>query len=324
MGRNSPNSMTHTAVGNGGNDYRRAGAALVLATILWGSTFSFTKVLVAAVPPMYLLGYRFLLAAIPIFLIFRRRIVSEFPRAIRSTHLAAFSLVGICAIGFQTYGIKFTTASNAGFITAFSILLVPILKRYHFGAAVPRRVYTAAVLALAGLYALSFGFAVPDLLNRGDAFVFACAIFYGYYILLLEGLAREFSGATTMFVSFALTAVACFALGVLTETHPPANELLTAAVALELFGLVAFGTVVAYLLMAWGQRHVPAEAAAVIYALEPVFAFLVAWGFLRESLSPARMVGGAVVIFALLVSVRSSEAARNNGSSGQNTWTEKD
>jgi len=298
--------MTDISENKGANGNGGAVAALLLATVLWGSTFSFTRVLVKTVPPLYLLGYRFLLGAIPIFLIFHRRILPELRRAVRSKRLLVFSLVGIGGIGFQTYGLKFTTASNAGFITAFSVLLVPILKRFHHGAVVPRRVYTAAALALAGLYALSFGFAFPDSLNRGDALVFVCALFYGYYILLLEGIAREFSGPTTMFVSFVLTSVACFALGGLTVTHPPAETLVTATVALELLGLVALGTVIAYLLMAWGQKRVSAERAALIYALEPVFTFLIAWAFLRESLSPDRMAGAAVVVFALLIGVRSS------------------
>ena len=298
--------MTDISPEKNANGYGAATAALVLATVLWGSTFSFTKVLVETVPPLYLLGYRFLLGAIPIFLLFNRRIMPEFHRIIRSKSLLAFSFVGICAIGFQTYGLKFTKASNGGFITAFSVLLVPILKRFHHGAVVPRRIYTAAVLALAGLYVLSFGFAIPDSLNRGDALVLVCALFYGYYILLLEDVAREFSGPTTMFVSFTLTSVACFALGAVTESHPPAATLLTVSVALELLGLVALGTVIAYLLMAWGQRLVSAESAALIYALEPVFAFLIAWAFLRETLSPDRMAGAAAVVFALLVGVRSS------------------
>lgn len=281
----------------------RAVAGLVLATILWGSTFSFTKALVANVPPMYLLGYRFLLTSLLVFLIFPRVVLSEFRRGIRSKHLLTFSLVNIFAIGLQTYGIQFTTASNAGFITAFSVVLVPILKRLHFATAISRQIWVAGILALGGLYAVSFGLALPASFNRGDAFQFLCAIFYGYYIVILETLAKEFSGPTILFVSFGLTAMACLVLGVCAETHPSMSVMLAAPVAIPFLALVVFGTVIAYLLMTWGQKHTSAEVAALVYALEPLFAFLIAWAFLHETLSPWQLAGGGMVMIAMIIGV---------------------
>lgn len=291
-------------------NYGLAVAALVLATLLWGSTFTFAKILVATIPPMYLLAYRFLLTALLIFLIAPRKILSEFSRGIRDKRLLAFSLISICAIALQTYGIQFTTASKAGFITAFSVVLVPVLKRFHFDANIPQKVYLAVILALGGLYAVSFGLAIPQSVNRGDFFIFLCAIFYGYYIVVLEVVVQKFSGATTMFFSFGLTGIACFALGLCVETHPHAAVLLTAPVALSFLGLVVPGSLVAYLLMAWGQKRVPAEVAALVYTLEPVFAFLIAWLLLRESLSPWQLTGAALVMLALIIGVRSQQAGQ--------------
>lgn len=276
----------------------------MLATLLWGSTFSFTKVLVAHVPPMYMLGYRFFLTVLVVFFLFRGVIVAEFSRGVRSRLLLAFSLVNVCAIGLQTYGIQFTTASNAGFISAFAVVLVPVLKRCHFRTAIPRHIYMAVFLALVGLYGVSFGPAIPESLNRGDVFLFLCAICYGYYIVILERAVKQFSGATILFVSFGLTAVACLVLGVCVETHPAVAVLWSLPVAANLLALVAFGTVIAYLLMAWGQKHVSAEVAALIYAAQPLFAFLIAWTFLRESLSPWQMAGGGIVILALILGLR--------------------
>jgi len=298
----------HISGGNGVNQYGRAVAALVLATFLWGSTFSFAKILVVTVPPMYLLAYRFLLSSLLMFLLFPRTIISEFSRGIRDKQLLAFSMINICAIGLQTYGIQYTTASNAGFITAFSVVLVPILRRFHFNANISQQVYLAFVIALGGLYAVSFGLAVPESVNRGDFFVFLCAIFYGYYIVILQLVVTRFSGATTMFFSFGLTSVACLVLGICLETRPQVGAVLTAPVTLNLLGLVVPGTVVAYLLMAWGQKHVAAEVAALVYTLEPLFAFLIAWVFLHESLLPWQMAGAGLVVLALIIGVRSQDA----------------
>ena len=287
--------------------YRLAVTLLIAATVLWGSTFSFTKVLVAAIPPMYLLAHRFLLASFLVFLICPRTIISEFPRGIRDKHLLIFSLVSIGAIGLQTYGIQFTTASNAGFITAFSVVLVPILKRLHYKTGLSRQIYLAITVALSGLYMISFGLTIPQSMNRGDFLVFLCALLYGYYIVILEIVVRTFSGATAMFFSFGLTSIVCFILGALLETHPTVGTMLSGSVMLNLLALVVLGSVAAYLLMAWGQKHVKAEIAGLIYALEPIFALIIAWIFLRESLTPWQMVGAGLVMLALIVGIRHSQ-----------------
>lgn len=292
------------------NPYRLAVAALALATLLWGSTFTFMKVLVDALPPMYMLGYRFALTALILFLIFPRSVIAEFRRAVGDKHLLLFSFVNVGAIGLQTYGIQYTTASNAGFITAFSVVLVPLLKSLHFKARISRHVCAAVVVAVAGLYALSFGLAIPKSVNRGDFIVLLCAVFYGYYILLLEGIANRFSAATVLFVSFGVTAVACLGIGALTETPPAMAALLRGPVVLNMLGLVVFGSVIAYLLMAWGQRHVPAETAALVYTLEPLFAFVIAWAALGERLTGWQMAGAALVMAALVIGVRVEGGSR--------------
>jgi drug/metabolite transporter (DMT)-like permease len=286
-------------------NYKLAVMLLILATILWGSTFSFTKVLVATLPPMYLLGYRFLITALLIFLIYPKDIIHEFARGIGDKHLLLFALINIGAIGFQTYGIQFTTASNAGFITAFSVVFVPILKKLHYKTRISTQIYLAVFTALAGLYLISFGFGMPQSINRGDFFVFICALFYGYYIITLELVVKKFSAATTMFVSFGITAAACLLLGLIFEKSPALSTLIRPAVIFNMLGLAILGSVIAYLCMAWGQKHVKAEAAGIIYTLEPIFTLIIACFFLGESFAPWQMAGAGLVLAALFIGIRS-------------------
>jgi drug/metabolite transporter (DMT)-like permease len=74
----------------------------------------------------------------------------------------------------------------------------------------------------------------------------------------------------------------------------------------EIFvGLLYLGVVASagmFFLQAFAQRHVSAEKAAVIYAMEPVFAALFSWLWLSEVLTMRAALGAAIVVFAVVLS----------------------
>lgn len=85
----------------------------------------------------------------------------------------------------------------------------------------------------------------------------------------------------------------------------------------EAWGPVAWGAVL-YLgvvatalttwLQTWGQRHVPAPQAAILYTLEPVWAAFFAYLALGERLSPSGLLGALLVLLATLLAIRRSPA----------------
>jgi len=56
------------------------------------------------------------------------------------------------------------------------------------------------------------------------------------------------------------------------------------------------------LLQAMAQKHVSADKAAVIYAMEPVFAALFGWIWLGEVLTERAALGGGIVVLAVIAS----------------------
>jgi drug/metabolite transporter, DME family len=59
------------------------------------------------------------------------------------------------------------------------------------------------------------------------------------------------------------------------------------------------GTLLPFLCIVAGLRHIPASRAAVVATLEPVLAALFAVGFHREGLAPVQIAGGAAVLTAV-------------------------
>jgi len=71
------------------------------------------------------------------------------------------------------------------------------------------------------------------------------------------------------------------------------------------WGLLYLGVVATagmLILQAIAQRHVSAEKAALVYALEPVFATAFAWWWLGELMTLPAMFGAALVVSAIVLS----------------------
>lgn len=101
--------------------------SLLAVVIVWGYTFVAIKNALAGITPFNFIALRFIAALFILLVLFRKRL----PGLNRYIILRG-SIVGIFlffAYAFQTAGLKYTTASNAGFITGFSVVLVPVFFR---------------------------------------------------------------------------------------------------------------------------------------------------------------------------------------------------
>ncbi|RYD03957.1 hypothetical protein N752_17900 [Desulforamulus aquiferis] len=76
--------------------------------------------------PYYFIGIRFAIAFLFLGLIYWRRLLNLSPSAIKAGIIIGIFL--FAGYAFQTVGLKYTTASNAGFITGLAVILVPLFS----------------------------------------------------------------------------------------------------------------------------------------------------------------------------------------------------
>lgn len=252
--------------------------------------------MVTHVAPLHLTLARFAIAG-SIFL----------PWVVRSRHAwgAGLELGGWLFLGYatQAVGLRYTTASRSAFITAASVVLVPLLITAA-GRRVPRSVSVAALVALAGVGLLSWDGSPP---NVGDAWTLVTAAAYAVYVVRLE--AHALAVDTRRLTAVQLWSVAMFAaLGVLAgrAVGGPSAVGAPPAIPPSAWAAVAYlalaATAVTTWLQAAGQRRVTAPEAALIYTLEPLWAALFAYWWLGESLGRRGLAGAALVVAAMLLS----------------------
>ena len=302
----------------------QAVSALNAATIIWGSQHAVIKDIVADASPSSTNAARFVIAAVASLpwlpgAPWRPESSNSTAAWEAGAELGAWSFLGFA---LQAVGLQFTTASRSAFLLYLNVKLVPLLALLLYSRQSPLRTWASAALAFAGTALLSYDGGPP---NIGDLWSVAAALASACFILRLEeaadsGASPEELNAATIFSSAVLTSA--WAAGEVFLLPGGGGgervaELATALSeqALPLLYLALVTTAVAQWLQALGQSRVGAQDAAVIYALDPVYAAGFSWLLLGETLGPQGYAGAAVVLAAVLLS-RLPPGADGDGGAG--------
>ncbi|WP_238695130.1 DMT family transporter [Ornithinimicrobium flavum] len=202
------------------------------------------------------------------------------------------------AAGLQQLGLETTTAGKAAFITGLYIVLVPVLG-LAVGHRAARAVWVGLGLAVPGLYLLS----MTDELTiaTGDLLVLVGAVFWAVHILVIDHFVRTVDALRLSAVQFAACALLSAGVALVVEDRP-FSGLGPAAGAVLYAGLLSVG--VAYTLQVVAQRHAKPSHAALLLSLEAVFGALGGWLLLDEVVSARMLLGCALVMTGIVVSLR--------------------
>ena len=207
-----------------------------------------------------------------------------------------------CGYAFQTAGLRYTTASNSGFITGSSVVLVPLILALFWGKRVTLWVYFGTLAAAAGLYFLTVPMTGIAHLNRGDVLTFFAAMSYAVHIILVGDYAREHSAAALSVLQVLACAVMAWltAIGANAIRWQPMRFHSTPQLWIGIAVCAVFATAVAFSLQLWAQQFTTPSHAAIIFTLEPVFAVISSYWALRERLGMRSIAGAALVLVGIL------------------------
>jgi drug/metabolite transporter (DMT)-like permease len=267
--------------------------ALVAVTAVWGSTFVLVRDAVAQIPPFTFIAYRFLAAAMLLAAIRPRLAAGGQPGLLAAGTVAGLAL--FCGYGFQTVGLQYTTASNAGFITGLAVVLTPLFAAVLLRQPPGRWPLTGAVLAAAGLALLSLQRLE---VRQGDALVFCCAVAFAAHILLLGRYAPRYPSYPLAVVQLATTGLLALAWAAVADdlVVPGSAEVWVALVITSVAASAG-----AFLIQTRAQREVSPTRTAVILTMEPVFAGLFGFLLAGERLSGRGWLGAGLILAGMLV-----------------------
>lgn len=275
---------------------RLATLALLGATAIWGGTFVTVKDALASADTFTFLALRFALGAVVATALAARGLSAlEWKRVLRPGVVLGVLLSGGYVL--QTLGLETSTPARSAFITGLTVIFVPFVAWLLTRKRPPVRSFVAPIVALIGLQRLT-GASFDGPLPVGDVLTLGCAVLYAFHIAATSRLGEGLP-------ALALTAVQLAVVAVLSAASLPFVTTRLAPTPAFWFAVVFTGVLasaVAIGVQVWAQKELTAVRAAVIYALEPVFALLVAALSGLGLPSPAELVGGAFILSAVLIS----------------------
>jgi len=283
-----------------------AALALVAVTVVWGTTFIVNAEVLGREPPVGYVASRFVLAAIVLnaATLFRRRTPGLWRDSIGMGVLLSLGM------GAQIVGQTETSASKTAFITGLSVVLTPVVALIRTRRAPRAAVLAGVALATAGFALLSWP-AEGGGVNRGDLMVLACAVLFAIYFV--ENEIRSPRHDPFLYTARQMIAASLTLSGAslwLKRAHPALTAarfearpfLLDRGFLIAIAYMTVFATIGTFSVQNWAQARLTATRAAIIFALEPVWAAIFAAIILGERMGLRGYLGGILVIAGILVS----------------------
>lgn len=267
---------------------------LVTATI-WGFAFAFQSAGMDYMGPFRFMVLRNIIGTIVLLPI---AVLNKGKSESTKTLIRGGVICGI-ALGtagcLQQYGLVFTTAGKAGFITALYIIMIPIAGAF-MKQKCPKNVYPAVVLAIIGLYFLCINGEFT--ISRGDFFEFLCAMVFTVQILSVAHFSSRVNVYKLACIEFVTAGLVALIPAVLTETFSFSVLGGGALVSVLYTGILSSGA--GYTLQIIGQRKLNPTVAAIIMSLESCVSVIGGWLILGQSLT-AREITGCIIMFAAII-----------------------
>jgi len=275
--------------------------ALVLAVTFWGLSFIATKIALQSLTPFCLIFIRFSLASLFFgYLLFSRGAPPVSRDTFKKLAVLALFQPGLYFF-FETYGLKFTTATKTALIIATIPIVVLILSSLFLRERMRPINIIGIICSIFGVSLLMFGGSTPLAVGEmmvGDMLIAGAVLSAAVYIIFARHLGQTISPiqitglqiiyGTMIFLPFFLWDV----------QHVQWTQVCLQVI-IAVIGLTVFATIGAFSCYNYALSRVAAARASVFINAIPIVTAFGAWILLGESLTIIQMGGGVIVIGAV-------------------------
>lgn len=279
---------------------QKADIMLLLITFAWGLSYLLTDIALRETSPFWLNGLRFIIAFVLLFLVGHKRLKNPSKTTLQFSLLLG-SILFFVYLG-ATFGVKYTSLTNAGFLSTITVILVPIFSQVFYRKPIGKKTWIIVIFVTFGiaLMTLDENFALRPETLKGDILCLMCAASYANHLLITEKAVERSDvdpfqlGTFQMFVCSILNIAASFIFE--EPTIPRENSTI-----LSIAFLAIFCTGISFVIQPIAQQHTTASHVGIIYTMEPVVAAALAWAFAGEIMTPRNLFGAAILLGSLLI-----------------------
>ncbi len=274
----------------------RADLALALVAMVWGGTFVLVKSALADVSPVLFIGLRFTAATIALGVLY---VLNPSETGRRGGWAGGVVTGALLYLGYllQTLGLRLTTPAKSGFITGLYIVLVPLAASIVYRKAPQLSEVLGVATATAGLCLMTLTGRTLEI-GPGDLLTVGCAVFFTFHIMVLGYYSRRMAFGWLTLLQIGTCAAIALVSFWWVET-PVLHWNRRVFIAIAVTSLLA--TALAFTVQTWAQRYTTPTRTALIFALEPVFAWATSFVLTNEVLSRRAAMGALLILAGILL-----------------------
>lgn len=269
----------------------------LLAILFWGASFIATKYLLAELTPETIISMRLILAItllLSIALIQKRDFSINFKSHL---YILVLAMIAVFHLWIQVTGLKFTTASNTGWIIGTAPIFMAVLGLIFFKEKLNALKIIGIITATFGLLLLvgKGDLSNIDLIkNKGDLLVLSSSFTWGIYSMVNKKISLNYSPLMTILYLFIMMAIIIIPFTVSASSINSVKNLSGLGwIAILFLGLLCSG--VSYVIWAYALREMESAKVGAYLYFEPFVTVLTAWIFLREDITLLMMLSGLII-----------------------------
>ncbi len=276
------------------NIQNKANILMVIVTLFWGMSYTFMVMGLDSLEVFNIVALRCLIAFAVAGLLFYKKMLKINLRLIIFSSIQGFLLFLIFALSL--FGLKTTSASNAGFILSLTVVLVPIITSVLNKKLPSRAVRIAIIMTMSGITVLTLKESLS--FQIGDILVAIAAISYSIYLVLNSSFTKQVDSIAYGVYQLGFSGVFAFILCLIFET-PQVPTTMNGWIAILGLGIIC--SAFCFVAQSVVQQYTTPTNTGLIFSLEPIFASLFAIIFLDEYVTTQLLIGGAFILLGNII-----------------------
>lgn len=273
----------------------KANMLVLLVTLGWGFSYLFMKMGLGSIEEFNLLALRFGIAFLVTGFVFFKRMRRITKLTVGYGAFLGAILFGVCE--FILFGLETTSTSNAGFLVGLTVIFVPMLSVIFFRNKLDKSHLAGASLAIVGIGLLTLNSRLQ--IHPGDLLCIAGGIFNALYILVSDAAIKKTDSIAVGTMSLGFTALYGLIFSFIFET-PSLPKTGEGWLAILLLSLVC--SAFCFIAQTVSLKYIAPAQLGVMYAMEPIFAAIIAFIFVGERMTVQGYIGAVLVVGGILVS----------------------
>lgn len=280
------------------------------ALIIWSSSFVAIKVAYETFPPITLGAARFVVAALILGALTllpgnRQRLEKKDILPVAASGLLGITIYAV----LQNIAMQWTSASNATLIIASYPIITVLLETLIYKTKMNPFKIIGIIIAIGGVVVLAY--IKPEERQQyellGILMLIVAGVAWAFYNFLTKKVVNKYPPITLLFYQTLFGAIFMLPLSLFERAKWMAPT--TMSFLMMLF-LGVFCSVIAYLLYNLGLKALSPSAVISMLNLVPIFGVMFSFLLLGEAITQRMMIGGAIIILGVMLSVRRTKSER--------------